>query len=272
MTALESLFIDLGIDPEMEISKLYAGEACPEDNSLIDKFQRDVNIRKEFIELLMEKGFLQKDLSNFNALEIGGGVCSTGAAFADKCSAVISLELEKVHCLYAKKCKEHFRIKNLGIFHGSITDVEDNTVYTIMDNSMDLAISHMGMFRYTVIDTLEKISTILKQNGKLICVYPRFWTDSDGLNDIDNELLNRATAKNSNWENFKKEFEDKLMELGFKIEHNGILEGYSVIPIGGDVILGSNIASSRKEYSENPIAGIAFGKTLITCNTLICSK
>lgn len=45
-----------------------------------------------------------------------------------------------------------------------------------------------------------------------------------------------------------------------------------MMPIGGDIIIESNIASSRKEYSNNPINGLAFGKTLITCNTLICHK
>lgn len=272
MNKMESVCLKLGINPEKEISKLFMNEICPEDKKLIDKFLMDVGRRKEFINLLMEKEFLQSDLSNLSVVEIGGGVCSTGAAFADKCSAVISLELEKVHCLYAKECKEHFNIDNLGIFYGCLTNVKNNEIYTIKDNSTDLVISHMGMFKYTVVETLEKINRILNRNGRLICVYPRFWTDLSNLNDIDRRLLNRAIVKNNNWEGFKKEIKDKLMKLRLKTEYNGILDGYSTIPIGGDVILGSNIASSWEEYSQNPIEDIVFGKTLISCNTLICSK
>jgi hypothetical protein len=272
MKALENLFLNLGIDSEKEISKLFRDEICPEDSNLIDKFQRDVNKRKELIKLLMENDFVQKNISEFNVFEVGGGVCSTGAAFADKCNAVISLELEKVHCLYAKRCKEYFQIDNLGIFHGGLTEVDDNDKYFVEENTIDLVISHMGMFRYTVLDTLEKISSMLRHRGKFICVYPRFWTDSDEINDIDKELLNRAVLKNIDWRRFKEQFEDKLSVLGFQVEYNNILDKYRDIPIGGDVILGSKIVSSREEYIKNPIEGITFGKTLITCNTLICSK
>lgn len=272
MNSIEELSYYFGVGQEKETSKLFENERCPEDNNLLNKFQKDVDMKKYFIEIITKKGFLTEDISDFKIAEIGGGVCSTGAAFAQKCDAVISFELEKVHCLYAKRCKEYFHIHNLGIFYGSIIDVENNMVFCVRDNSADLVVSHMGMFRFTVLDTLEKVSSILKHNGKFICIYPRFWTDHSRLNTIDEELQNRAVKKNSNWEKFKSEFEMKIRELELKLEYNDILEGYCTIPIGGDVILGSNIASSSNEYFENPIKGITFGKTLITCNTLICSK
>lgn len=270
MSKLEKLCLKLGINPEREVSKLYRNEFGPEDKNLFENFQSQLNRRKKLIDLLNDKKFLCQDLSEVNAVEIGAGICSTGGALAEKCNTVISLELEKVHCLYGKRCREFFNIENLGIFHGSMTKIDGNEVYEIKEDSIDLVISHMGMFRYTIIETLEKVSGILKADGKFICVYPRFWTDSDNLNEIDRELLKRALLKNPSWDTFKGEFESKLVELGLRIEYNNILDGYNVIPMGGDVILGSNIASSREEYSQNPIEGMAFGRTLITCNTLVC--
>lgn len=262
----------LGINPNEEISQLLREDSYPVQYNPINDFGKSVQERNNFINLLKKKGFLKENLSQINAVELGGGVCSTGAAFAAQCKSVISFELEKVHCLYAKRCKEHFNIDNLGVLYGSISEVDGHCNYRINDNSVDLVISHMGMFRFTVLETLNMISKLLKQEGKFIFVYPRFWTHSDKLNKVDKQLLIRAQEKNSNWIKFNKQFENELERNGFIVEHEGLLEGYTHIPIGGDVILGSKIASSKDEYDSNPIEGIVFGKTLITCNTLICSK
>lgn len=272
MNSMEKFLKELGINPSEEISQLLKGIDYPEEYNPINDFEKKVIERSKFINSLTEKGFLQNSTSGFNVLEIGGGICATGAAFAKKCNAVISFELEKIHCLYAKRSKEHFNISNLAVYLGSIIDIKGNNKYLINSNSIDLVISYSGMFRYTMLDTLDTINKTLKSNGKFICVYPRFWTNSDELKNIDKELLNRAIYKNTDWGELENKLMNKLRNLNFKIEHEGILESHEMMPIGGDVIIGSNIASTREEYINNPIKDITFGKTLITCNTLICRK
>lgn len=272
ISSMESFFKKLGMNQNEEISQLLKGIDYPKEYNPINDFERKVIERSKFIDNLTEKGLLQKDISGFNVLEIGGGICATGAAFAKRSNAVISFELEKVHCLYAKRCKEHFNISNLAIYLGSIIDIKGNNHYLINSNSIDLVISYSGMFRDTMLDTLDTINKILKSDGKFICVYPRFWTNPDELKNIDNELLNRVISKRTDWNEFENKLKDKLRDLNFKIEHEGILESHEMMPIGGDVIIGSNIASTREEYTNHPIKDITFGKTLITCNTLICRK
>ncbi len=272
MDSMELFLKELGMNPNEEISQILNSTDYPKKYNPIDDFNKNVIERKKFIDSLVEKGFLQKDISDFNVLEIGGGTCSTGAAFASKCNAVISFELEKVHCLYAKMCKEHFNISNLAVYLGSIIEIEGNKHYSINNNSIDTVISYSGMFRFTILDTLDTIHKVLKDNGKFICVYPRFWTNSKEINNSDKELLNRAIYKNRDWDKFGEELKEKLKRLNFIIEHEGILENNDVMSIGGDVIIGSNIVSTREEYIEKPIEGLVFGKTLITCNTLICRK
>lgn len=272
MDPMELFLKELGMNPNEEISQSLKGMDYPKEYNPIDDFNKKVIERSKFIDNLVLKGFLQNDISSFNVLEIGGGICSTGAAFASKCNAVISFELEKIHCLYAKKCKEHFNIPNLAVYLGSIIDIKGNKHYSINNNLIDIVISYSGMFRFTILDTLDAIHKALKVNGKFICVYPRFWTNSTEINSSDNELLNRVICKNQDWDEFEEKLKEKLKNLNFIIEHEGILENNRVTPIGGDVIIGSNIASTREEYVEKPIEGIVFGKTLITCNTLICRK
>lgn len=272
MHSIKSILEELGLDPKKEISESLKGVDYPKDYDPINDFHKEIIEKSKFINNLIQNGFLEDDISKFNVLEIGGGICSTAAAFANKCNTVISFELEKVHCLYAKRCKEHFNIENLAVYLGSITDIEGNEHYTIKNNSVDIIISYSGMFRYTVLDSLNIIHKMLKPNGKFICVYPRFWTNSTEINSIDKKLLTRALSKNENWNEFQDKFKEKLKNLNFVIEHHGVLKNQEMMPIGGDIIIGSNIASSRKEYSNNPINGLTFGKTLITCNTLICHK
>lgn len=269
---LENIVCNYGINPNEEVSQLFRDECYPESYDPTEKFRDERKARNDFIHILMEKKLIDHDISNFNVVEIGGGTCCTGAAFADRCNTVISFELEKVHCLYAKKCREHFNIGNLGIFYGSISDAYDHVRYSMNPDTADLFVSHMGMFKFTVFETMERAVRILRKTGTFVCVYPRFWTHSDGLNDADGKLLKRALDRNTDWGKFFGQLKDKLDDLGFKIEHNDILNEYNQIPIGGDVILGSNIASGKEEYFNNPIEGIAFGKTLITCNTLVCTK
>ena len=272
MESIKTLLEGFGINPNEEVSQLLKGVDYPKNYNPIHDFDKGIMERSEFIHSLIQKGFLQNDLSNSNVLEIGGGICSTGAAFAHKCNIVISFELEKVHCLYAKRCKEYFNLQNLAVYLGSIIDIEGNKHYSIKNNSVDIVISYLGMFRFTILDSLETIYRTLKPNGQFICVYPRFWTDSTKINSVDKQLLIRALSKNQHWNEFDNRLKEKLSNLDFVIEHEGLLENHKMTPIGGDVILGSDIASTREEYLSNPIEGIIFGKTLITCNTLICRK
>lgn len=272
MIMIESVLETMRINKNEEISILLKNSKYPSEYNPVEDFRKEATEFTEFIENLMKKEFLPKDISNFNVLEIGGGVCSKGAAFAKKCNAVVSFELEEVHCLYAKRCKEHFNITNLAVYLGSITKIMGHKHYSIKENSVDVVISYSGMFRDTILDTLEEIHKALKPGGKFICVYPRFWTNSTAINSIDKELLKRAISRNENWTYFQKELNEKLKALNFKVEHEGILENHETMPIGGDVIIGSNIAATREEYVKAPIEGLAFGKTLITCNTLICEK
>lgn len=272
MSMIDSVLETMGINKSEEISTLLKDSKYHSEYNPVEDFHKEVIGFNEFIENLIEKEFLPKDISNFNVLEIGGGVCSKGAAFAKKCNAVVSFELEEVHCLYAKRCKEHFNISNLAVYLGSITNIAGHNHYSINENSVDMVISYSGMFRDTILDTLDEIHKALKPGGKFICVYPRFWTSSTDIKPIDKELLNRASLKNENWSGFEKELEEKLKNLDFKVEHEGILENHETMPIGGDVVIGSNIASTREQYGKAPIDGLAFGKTLITCNTLICEK
>ncbi len=272
MDLIKSLLEEFGMNPNEEISQSLKGIDYPKDYNPIEDFDKKIIERSKFINNLIQKGFLQNNISNFNVLEIGGGICSTAAAFANKCNTVISFELEKVHCLYAKRCKEYFNIQNLAIYLGSIIDIEGNKHYSIKSNSVDIVISYLGMFRFTILDSLDPIHETLKPNGKFICVYPRFWTNSTEINSTDKELLSRALSKNQDWNEFENKLKEKLSNLNFEIEHEGVFENQEMIPIGGDVIIGSNIASTREEYLNNPIEEIVFGKTLITCNTLICRK
>ncbi len=272
MKLIKPLLEELGMNPNEEISQLLKGIDYPKDYNPIDDFNKKTIERSKFINNLIQKGFLQNAISNFNVLEIGGGICCTGAAFAHECNTVISFELEKVHCLYAKRCKEHFNIQNLAVYLGSIIDIEGNKHYSIKNNSVDIVISYLGMFRFTILDSLDTIHKTLKSNGQFICVYPRFWTNSTEINSTDKELLVRALSKNQSWNEFDNKLKEKLSNLNFVIEHEGLLESFETTPIGGDVIIGSDIASTRKEYLNNPIKEIVFGKTLITCNTLICRK
>lgn len=272
MNSMEKFLKEIGMNKNEEISQSLKGMDYPEAYNPINDFEKEVIERSKFIDNLIEKGLLQNDISGLNVLEIGGGICVTGAAFAKKSNAVISFELEKVHCLYAKRCKEHFNIPNLAVYLGSIIDIENNKHYEVNSNSVDILVSYSGMFRYTILDTLNVLHKTLKPNGKFICVYPRFWTNFDELKSIDKELLNRAISKNPDWNEFENKLKGKLRDLNFKIEHEGILKDHEMMPIGGDVIIGSNIASTREEYTNNPIKEITFGKTLITCNTLICHK
>lgn len=272
MKSIKTLLEDFGLNPNEEISQLLKDADYPKDYNPIVDFDKERIERSEFINNLIQKGFMQNDILNYNVLEIGGGICSTGAAFARKCNAVISFELEKVHCLYAKRCKEHFNIPNLAVYLGSIIDIEGNKHYSIKINSVDLVISYFGMFRFTILNSLSTIYETLKPNGQFICVYPRFWTNTTKINSTDKELLIRALAKNQHWNEFNIRLKEKLSNLNFLIEHEGLLENHEMTPIGGDVIIGSDIASTRGEYLNNPIEGIIFEKTLITCNTLICRK
>ena len=271
MNKYEVLLEELGINRKEEISNLLKNESYPEGYNPIPKFEKEMNRKTELIRLLKKKGFIENDLSKNNVVEIGGGTCSTGAAFAREANAVISFELEKVHCLYAKRCKEHFEIDNLGVLMGSIMDIAGHKLYSVKENVADTVVSHQGMFRYTILEMLDGITKLLRPGGEFIFLYPRFWTDPDQLNPTDTKLLNRALDNNSEWWDFNKEFEKELEKQDLKVEFKGVLEGYPTIPIGGDVILGSRIASSKEDYFSNPIDGISFGKTPITCNTVICT-
>lgn len=272
MNTSNNILKEFGLNTVDEISQALRGLDCPQEYNPIVDFSIKRNERIEWIESLTQMGFLQSDISNYKVLEIGGGLCHTAAAFADKSKSVVSFELEEVHCLYAKKCKEHFDIHNLAIFMGSIIGIQDSNYYPINHNSVDLVISYLGMFKSTVIESLETISKMLISNGKFIFVYPRFWTNDSDLQALDQELLNRAMSKNQDWLAFEKLLKENLNQLDFKIEHEAILENHEFAPIGGDVIIGSNIAATREEYMENPIEDLFFGKSLMTCNTLICSK
>lgn len=272
MNIIDSVLEIMDIDKNKEISMLFKNSNYPSEYNPVEDFHKEVIEFNGFIEKLIEKQFLPRDISNFNVLEIGGGVCSKGAAFAKKCNAVVSFELEAVHCLYAKRCKEYFNISNLAVYLGSITNLMGNKHYSVKENSVDMVISYSGMFRDTILDTLDEIHKVLKPGGKFICVYPRFWTNSTGINSTDKELLNRGLLKNENWSCFETELKEKLKNLNFKVEHEGMLENHETMTIGGDVIIGSNIATTREEYVKAPIDGLVFGKTLITCNTLICEK
>lgn len=271
MKTFEKTLQILGIDSKLEISNLLNNDNYPEYYNPINDFEKSVKNRSELIKLLKRKNFLEQDNSNFNVLEIGGGICSTGAAFAEEYNSVISFELEKIHCLYAKRCKEHFDIENLGVLYGSISKIEESQLFKINDNSVDLVISHMGMFKDTILSTLTTISKLLKSDGKLILIYPRFWTNSNNLNEVDIRLLERTYEKTSDCNIFYNDLLGKLEE-DFIIKYSDILEEYNSIPIGGDVILGSQICSNKEEYFDNPIEGITFGKTLITINTILCVK
>lgn len=272
MEYLNEFLNNLGIDPKEEVSEKLRGVGYPQDFNPILSFSRKIDDRGGFIDRLIQERLLGKDMKSFNAAEIGGGLCSTGAAFAKKCKNVLSFELEKTHCLYADRCKKHFGMNNLAILQGSIISVDGQKCYSIKNNSLDLVISYMGMYRYTVLESLEIIHNILKPDGKFIFVYPRFWSDETELNDIDNALLSRAQENNENWKEFRVELSKKLNDLNFAVEYSGILENYKETAIGGDIIVGSNIAKSPAEYFRNPIKGISFGKTLISCNTMVCIK
>ena len=272
MSCLMNYLSGLGLEPKEEISERLKNERYPEEYNPIMDFSKKLNSRRDFINTVMEKDLLRRDISDINVVEIGGGICSTGAAFAEKCSNVVAFELEEIHCLYAKRCKEYYNIDNLAVFQGSILNMEGEKCYSIKDSSIDLVVSYMGMYKFTIMDSLEIIHSMLKTKGEFICVYPRFWTEDTGLNDIDHKLLSRALANNEGWHEFGKELSKKLKDLGFKVEYNGILEKQDETPIGGDIIIGSKIASSPEEYFNNPIEGIIFGKTPITCNTLVCRK
>ncbi len=44
---------------------------------------------------------------------------------------------------------------------------------------------------------------------------------------------------------------DIISNLGFKIVFVGLMDEYSQIAMGGDIIIGSNIAVSKDEYYKN---------------------
>ncbi len=54
--------------------------------------------------------------------------------------------------------------------------LEDLTIILIRNSRVDVVISHLGMFKDTLIPTLSKIYNIFKSEGVFILVYPRFWT------------------------------------------------------------------------------------------------
>lgn len=213
---------------------------------------------------------LDKEISTYFGIEIGGGICCTGAALAKKCKSVVSFELGNVHCLYAKRSKEYFNIDNLGVYCGSISDVKGHKKFDLKEKSVEIFISHMGMFREIIIPTLTEIARVLKKEGKFICVYPRFWTHSTNLNSVYKKLLKRSQINDARWFDFNKQLEKQLEKVNMKIDYSGLLKEYQSVSIGGDVIIGSKISLTKEEYFKNPISGIKFGQSQITCNTLVC--
>jgi len=128
------------------------------------------------------------------------------------------------------------------------------------------------MFRDTIVPSLNKLYEMLKSDGVFILVFPRFWTDCSQLNFTDKKLLDRAFKNDDSWFDFKNILKYNLSNLGFKIIFEGMMDDYSQLPMGGDIIVGSNIATTKDEYYRKPIPNLVFGKTNITCNTLICKK
>ncbi len=251
LTTLDEKLRSIGLSLEWDFRKRFPGAKRDDGWSALGKFQQEVDDRAQMFEELGNMLLIPPALSDKTLLDFGCGLAPSANALAPHMQLTVGLDASSAHCVSAAECVDYLQLKNVAVLNGSLLAFPEYETIPFKASSFDMVISHHGFWRKDIPRLLPDLAGLLKRQGYLYLIYPRFWFATCDLTDGEQELRDHMEQRASNWAWVSLESMQQLTETcGLSLAYHGSLLSLPMQQSTCIIFVSSGIIRNKAEFME----------------------